>query len=66
MFTMSRVWDKEKKFESPTGIEPMTSLPPGVWEDMGSIHVRDSDSFSLSHARDTMNTTSLLKKIIVS
>ena len=24
MFTVSRTWDKEKKSESPTGLEPMT------------------------------------------
>ena len=35
MISMSRVWDKEKKSESPTGFEPMTSQTPGG----GSIHL---------------------------
>ena len=29
LINMRRAWDKEKKFESPTGIEPMTSRAPG-------------------------------------
>ena len=28
LINKTRAWDKEKKSESPTGIEPMTSLTP--------------------------------------
>ena len=40
---MSRVWDKEKKSESPTGFKPMTSQTPGG----RSIHLATENSWTV-------------------